>query len=429
MRRLAAPLVAAAALACAACTNDNPSAPEAFDLGPTGEADLAVAGGDDLATPAPADLAPPIDLSSSSPADLAPPGPLSSVRVVGSGEDVLDVSLDQGGGVWWVTSARVSYLPPGRTAPFRYDQSNGLARGWTTWVDDWFNDPDVPTTLPVTFSAVGGAPPGQAIVGNIGAIADRLEVDPATGAILRLENMQVDVSSGEWEKLEQRRRVVATLVVAVDLNGTLNGTAYLGGYHGISAFHGVASDCRCLAFEQHTHYVDDNVLAGSSVRAFDFDADGDLWSGDRKIASLLIQRSRGPNTDLWQPFAAGVDVWPPFSDGDDITGLAVDARGSVWIASSTKGLARLDPPSWRPTYVATPTTDLTGVAVDRAGDVWIGSNSNGLYRHRPSTGAMVRYTTADGLPANQIRRVHADKLTAGGPILVGTRRGAALVTP
>jgi len=429
MRRLAPPLVAVV-LIVAGCTNDSPSAPAAFDLAPPTETtDLGTPPGEasDM-TVAPPDLSSPGSVDLASPADLGPPGPIG-VRVVGGGDDVLDVSIDQGGGLWWVTSARVAYLPPGRTAPFTYNQSNGLARGWTTWVDDWFQNPNVPTTMPVTFSAVGGATPGQAIVGNIGAIADRLEVDPATGAILRLDNMQVDVSSGNVEKLEQRRRVVATLVVAVDLNGTWSGTAYLGGYHGISAFHGLTGDCGCLAFEQHTHFINDQYLAGSSVRAFDFTSDGDLWSGDRKMASLLYQRSRGATASLFESFGAGVDVWPPFTAGDDITGVAVDARGSAFIASSTNGLARLDAPSYAPTYVTMPSNDLTGATFDRAGDLWIGSASSGLYRYRPSTGTFTRYTTADGLPSNTIRRVHADTLTPAGSILVGTRSGAAIITP
>lgn len=429
MCRLAAPLVASVIFVAAGCTNDSPFAPEAFDLGAE---DLATSGDGELDLGAPPDLSigetPDLSVAENPDLALPAPGPLSA-RIVGQGDDALDVSIDQGGGLWWVTSGRVSYLPPGRTTPFRYSQSNGLARGWSTWIDDWFQNPDVPTTMPVTFAAVGGATPGQAIVGNIGAIADRLEVDPATGAILRLENMQVDVSSGDPERLEQRRRVVATLVVAVDLNGTWSGTAYLGGYHGISAIHGIAANCNCMEFEQHTHYISDQYLAGSSVKAFAFTADGDLWSGDRKMASLLLQRSRGPTASLFETFTAGVDVWPPFTTGDDITGAAVDERGNAWVVSSTKGMARLDAPSYAPVYVTMPTNSLTGAAFDRNGDLWIGSASSGLFRYRPSTETFWRYTTGDGLPSNAIRRVHADTLTGAGSILVATSRGVAVVAP
>jgi hypothetical protein len=344
--RLGSALVASmVALSVAACGDAGVSSGDRTDFGTTGggEGDLGVGGAPDLGAGGDVDLGGggPVDLGGGGPADLGgpvtppdlsnlpPPGPLSA-RIVASGEDVLDVSIDQGNGLWWVTSSRVSYLPAGAATPFRYDQSNGLARGQYTWVDDWFNNPGTPTTLPVTFASVGGGVSGQAVVGNIGAIADRLEVDPATGAILRLENMRVDTSSGDPEKLEQERRVVATLVVAVDLNGTWGGTAYLGGYHGISAVHGLTRNCNCMPFEQHTHYTDDRYLGGSSVKAFAFDSDGDLWTGERKMASLLLQRSRGETASLFEPFAAGVDVWPGFEDrNDDINGVAVDAAGVV----------------------------------------------------------------------------------------------------
>src|SRR6185437_180572 len=114
----------------------------------------------------------------------APPTPLSSVGSMLAGVNVADVSTDQGGGIWAVSDSTVYYFPPGATTPFTYDQGDGLARGWHTWKDPYFNGTDDnPAVLPVTFSAVAGATAGQAVVGNIGAIGDRLRVDPKTGDV------------------------------------------------------------------------------------------------------------------------------------------------------------------------------------------------------------------------------------------------------
>src|SRR5438270_897963 len=65
---------------------------------------------------------------------------------------------------------------------------SGLARGWSTWNDPYFG---YGANAPVTFASVAGALSGEAVIGNIGAIADRLQVNPSTGAVTRIDNMKV----------------------------------------------------------------------------------------------------------------------------------------------------------------------------------------------------------------------------------------------
>jgi hypothetical protein len=315
-----------------------------------------------------------------------------------SGEGVLDASLDSGGGIWAVTSARVFYFPSGATTPFTYDQKSGLARGWSTWQDSYFNGtPDHPATLPVTFSAVAGATAGQAVVGNTGAIADRLIVDPSTGNVKRIENLKVTNADSGNETLQAHlERVVATHSILVDLDGTFNGTAYLGGWHGFTALHGMNGDCGCKDFEEHQHFIPGDSMggcdsSGAENGCWDGDvwglartADGDIWAGDRHFVQLLKQRSIGPNADFFDPRAtwlAAVDVWPGVRD--EVHGLAVDGAGGLWVASDGNGLAYLSPGSHSPTFYTTqlPSQHLHGVAVDDAGDVWIGTDRAGLVHH------------------------------------------------
>jgi ligand-binding sensor domain-containing protein len=285
----------------------------------------------------------------------------------------------------------------------------------------------------VTFRSVAGATSGQAIVGNVGAIADRLEVDPATGAILRIENMAVraPTASDSPEKAaeleEQRKRVVLSYAVAVDLNGTLQGTAYLGGTHGTSAFHGVVSSSSS-SFEQHVHAFGNGgtEVLGTDVKALAFDAAGDLWTGELKAVTHLPQRSLGAGASLFQSFDRVIDVWP--GTDDNVEGIGVDGAGTVWVASFTNGLARLGGATFSPTYVTSPSNQFTSLAIDRAGRVWLGSVS-GLHRYTPSTNTWELFTTAHGLPSNGIRAVRADGLTGAGSILVATSNGVAVVTP
>jgi hypothetical protein len=425
-----------------------PDSAAAPDLGvpdqavPSG-ADLERPGGaPDLATHAAADLAAPVDLAhavldggsyvppsgSDDPVAHAPPTPLAVATRLG-GQDVLDASVDQGGGLWAVTTDTVYYFPPGRSSAFTYSQASGLARGWYSWTDTWFD----PGVRPVTFASVAGGAAGEAVIGNIGAIADRLQVNSSTGAVLRIDNMKVTTANtNAAEYPEHLKRVVAALRVAVDLNGTLDGTAYLGGFHGFYAFHGLLADCGCLAFEEHQHYMDEVTIGGADVRALAFSPDGDVWAGDRDFVQLLPQRSRGANVGLFDfDFATGRDVFPGVRD--EVWGLGVDGSGGVFVASYGNGLAYLRPATYVPTYwsraTALPQDHLTDVTVDTHGDVWVATASGGLARLQPSSGTWTYHTTASGLPSNGINRLSVDRYTGAGTIYAATHNGIAVITP
>lgn len=358
----------------------------------------------------------------SHPGGGGPSGPPANATLTGL--DVLDVSVDQGGGVWAVTSSTVYYVAPGRATPFTYNQKNGLARGWYTWTDTWFS----PGKYPVTFSAVAGATPGQAIVGNFGAIADRIQVDPATGAVLHIDNMAVTSAQNPdpTEMKEQQARVVATWRAVADLAGTFNGTAYVGGFHGFSAFHGLDGNCGCSPqFEEHRHYITSSQIYGDDVRGLAITNMGDVWSGDRDGATLLPQRSLGPGGDFWASFTAVVDVWP--STRDEISSVAADASGGVWVGSNVNGLAYLAPATHAVSYVAVPGGNVTSVAVDGKGGVWVGTRSSGL--GHLSGGSWSWYHQSTGLPSDDIHAVYWDRWSGAGRIWVATDYGITSIAP
>jgi hypothetical protein len=382
----------------------------------------------DLATPSASDsgtyVPPP---PSDTPVAHAPSQPLTGARTLLGGQNVLDVSTDQGGGVWAITSTKVWYFPSGGGGPFTYDQSSGLARGQYQWTDTWFD----PGTYPVTFASVAGATPGQAIVGNIGEIADRLQVNASNGAVVRIDNMRVTTANTTPDEFpEHVKRVVAVLRTEADLNGTLNGTAYLGGFHGFYAFHGLDADCGCLAFEEHQHYITDTVVGGGDVRALAFSPDGDVWQGDRDFVTLLPQRSKGARVGLFDyDFVVGRDVFPDVRD--EVWGLGVDRSNGVYVASYGNGLAYLAPGSYAARYWSSATTlpqnHLTDVTVDGAGEAWITTREAGVARYNPAADSWTYYT--NGLASLEINRVYVDKYSASRVIYFATANGITIYRP
>ncbi len=390
---------------------------------------------------------PPADMG---PVDLGPPVTSGNVTVYGKGGDFRDVSTDQGGGIWAVSSSMVFYFK-GSTV-HTYDQSAGLARGKTTWTDTyWFGSPSSPSTQNVTFTTVAGGMAGQVFVGNIGYTGDRLDVNPSTGAVIDVLGMEVTCTqhpcgdpTQQMEEQAQLVREVSSWKAAVDLNGPMAGRAYFGGFHGMSGLSGMTNPTAgglcgdgCYQYEEHLHPFSPSDALGRDVRAIAVTAMGDVWVGDADSIWFVPQRSAGANADFFQnPAIPGqsatyLDVFPGVADM--VFGIAVDAHGGVWVASYGNGLAYLAPGTYSPTYWSTtnglPSNYLTGVAVDAAGDVWIGTQSNGAARYTPTANAWSAFTTASGLPSNDIRSVSVDKYGDGRSVLFATPNGAAVYHP
>jgi hypothetical protein len=421
---------------------------------PGGTPDLAVA----TAAPPSTDLGVPVDAAhapyappqggawspppgSRTPVAHAPPAPWTSASSMFAGVNVLDVSTDSGGGVWAVSASKVYYLPPGSSTPIVYDQTNGLARGQYTWQDPYYNGtPSSPATIQVTFASVGGATPGQAIVGNIGAIGDRLVVDARTGAVKSVENFRITTASTPAAFLDDHtQRVVGTHKVMVDLQGNRNGTAYMGGWHGFYAVAGLNGDCQCSSdFEEHQHFVPGSGCDSSPPADGCWDGDvwglalspkGDVWAGDRHFVQLLTQGSLGPKAGLMDgQFAAGIDVFPGVRD--EVRGLAVDVAGGVWVSSDGNGLAYLHPDSWTPIYWSSATTlpldYLRGAVIDREGDLWIGTDGAGIARYHGLTNTWTYYTAASGLPDDFINTIYLDQFSQTNRIFVATQKGVTI---
>ncbi|HEX4461994.1 MAG TPA: two-component regulator propeller domain-containing protein [Polyangia bacterium] len=392
-------------------------------------------------------MPPPGDMATFTP---GPPITSGHVTTYGSGGDFRDVSTDASDNIWAVTPSTVYYLVGGTS--YAYDQKSGLARSLYTYTDDYYciGSTPCPATNPVSFSTVSGGNAGQAFVGNIGYTGDRLDVDPASGAVRDVVGMQVTATqqSGSEELPEQQRREIASWRAVVDLDGPMNGRAYFGGFHGLSALNGMNAPMAgglcgdgCAAYEEHVHpfSADNTTVLGRDIRAIALTAQHDVWIGDADALWFFPQLSAGADSDFFQKFgipgksgATSIDV---FAGVDDyIYGVAVDGAGGIWVASGGNGLAYLAPGSYATSYWTTtnglPQNNLTGLAIDGNGDVWMGTGSAGVARFTPSTQTWDYLTEADGLPSNDIRAIHVDRFAGAGKwIWVATDNGVAVYKP
>ena len=374
------------------------------------------------------------------------PGTLSGVTLLQTGHDFNDVSADQGGNLWATTQKALYFFRGGGGDPITYDTSSGLAQGHATWTDTyWFGSPDNPSTQTTTFSAVAGGTAGEVFVGHLGMIGDRLQVDPASGAVQSIESLAVTAiqQMDPTELGPQQQREVSVLRAVVDLAGPFGGTVYFGGWHGTSALHGMTlprqtSVCGCYDYEEHVHPFGDggDAIFGTDVRGLALTPEGDLWMGDRRALYFMPERSAGPMADFFQPIGipgrpvnSVIDVFPGV---DDFTyGIALDANGGVYVASFGNGLAYLAPGSYVATYFTAantlPSNDLTDVVVDRNGDVWIGTHGAGIARYTPSAATFTYYTAKSGLPSGNIRRLSLDPFRTDARVLyIATDNGIAI---
>ncbi len=153
----------------------------------------------------------------------------------------------------------------------------------------------------------------------------------------------------------------------------------------------------------------DEGLPQNSVHAIAQTADGYLWVGTREglarfdgVRFTTVENAAAPHLK---------DAW--------ITALCVSRDGSLWIATDSNGVTRLQAGKVS-NFTDTnglPSNQTRCLAEDRDGNIWIGSE-DGLTRFRD--GQFKTFTDQDGLTDNSVRAVCED---SQGIIRVATRSG------
>ncbi len=133
---------------------------------------------------------------------------------------------------------------------------------------------------------------------------------------------------------------------------------------------------------------------------------GDIYVGT--TAGLSIYRD-GKFTDTLVKKSDGVKI--------SITALYEDASGVLWVGSTDGTFYRLENGAWKQFSIGDDSIIWT-INKDRSGVVRIGTDK-GLHEFRGEK-SIKKYTTADGLPSNDIKIIHEDRQ---GAIWIGTYGG------
>ncbi|MBK9376160.1 MAG: hypothetical protein IPN03_21160 [Holophagales bacterium] len=183
---------------------------------------------------------------------------------------------------------------------------------------------------------------------------------------------------------------------------TRDGYLWVGTQEGLARFDGV----RFRVWDERTN----PELRSGSIASLLEDSRGRLWIG---LSGGVARLEAGIITSLDAGLAQGVTAWSMCETPD----------GDVWVATSGAGLLRFrgKEKTAFTTADGLPSNDLRSICRDRAGDLWVGTSGKGVFRMR--NGMITVVDTSKGLSSDVVRSVapHAD-----GGIWVGTAGGGLL---
>jgi len=161
-----------------------------------------------------------------------------------------------------------------------------------------------------------------------------------------------------------------------------------------------------------------------AVTAFAEDGSGNLWLGFYN-GEILRRRPGAPGFEV-----LGLETG---LGGGFIGDLHLDGRGRLWIATSGRGVQRVDDPAAPRPHAAAVYTTRQGLASNRvhciasdAGGVLYLGTGRGVDRLDPATGRVDHLGMADGLPASEVVVAHRDRR---GILWFGTLHGLARYDP
>ncbi len=181
-------------------------------------------------------------------------------------------------------------------------------------------------------------------------------------------------------------------------------------------------------WHQYLHHLD----TGEDIKQLTslvYDAKQRLWVNTQTslVAFTIIPRAEA-HSKLIEVKHLKPDLGP---SAFPLHVFAVDRRGYVWVTITDGRVAKLDPEKQKPVKIYTTAEGLPGYALvlyqDREQNIWLGGFGGGLIM-LPAAGAgkmpVSRFTTAEGLPDNEVRAVIQDR---EGKIWVGTRTGGLAI--
>ena len=354
-------------------------------------------------------------------------------RQHGGPQEVMGVSMDEGGNVWVAGGAEGLFLlEPGATRFRRFTAGDGLA----SYVGLFG-----PTVYDVI--SVAGGPAGTVFVGYRGLFGPHEEQDPpellrsgdADRVTLQAGGLAVthfDISSPPGPDYPNGRDKIRSVLRIVYDGAT--GDVWFGGNHGVAMW----SQRYGRVFE-HQHATITGYTASGTYLFMSGDwyglvltPSGDVWmGGGHRVGRLNYATGGGfwasiePTLDIW-PDAVPRDARADQRTDDLVQDLALGPGGELWVGSMANGLAEVtsggtlffrDGPLYRA---------VTSLEVDPAGgSVWVGHLYGGLTR---LVGGQRIYLDRQMLGGALVERSVPDiqsKVRGGRRyILVAFRRGA-----
>ena len=180
------------------------------------------------------------------------------------------------------------------------------------------------------------------------------------------------------------------------------------------------------------HYTSDNAGSGSlsndRVHALTYDEEGDLWIGTDYGLDRYI-----PSSDSFEHFRYRSS--DSLSINYNIVRIVFkDAKGGMWIGTGGGGLSKMmkgeDGQIYFKHYTTAdglPNNNISGIVEDDQHNLWI-TTYQGLAKFDPDTEKFKTYTTQDGLQGPEFIRRSAEKL-ADGRIMVGGYNGLNIFDP
>ncbi len=161
-------------------------------------------------------------------------------------------------------------------------------------------------------------------------------------------------------------------------------------------------------------------LQGSSVLSLYEDAEGDHWIGTETSGLHVLRRLMFRS----EPALAGAAVTSTVQTGV-VQASSKDGERSIWVGTRDDGVRERRNGVWQPALTAPALTSAVVLCMAPAagGGVWVGTPDGlNLIGADGRAAAVVRMTSADGLPDDTVRSLAAD---TDGSVWAGTRHGLA----
>lgn len=363
--------------------------------------------------------------------ESAPLPPPDELITPGNGlsDSFVDAQHDAAGNLWAVTGSHLFLRRAGYIAWESFNSGDGLSGQQILSVGG-----GVAGTAWVGFKGIGDGdetdPPEWRYTGG----AEKVVL---TSSGLDVTHYEFIAPPGTYSQYpDGRYKLRRTLRVYPTKVGPFAGDAWFGANHGMAQVNAAGE-----AIEHHHPLlcVWDDALGDCStthegdVPAVGFYANGNILFGGTYGIGSLVYANGSKNGDFWgaEPIHnQNVFVHPlsPNANGsEDIVGVAASSDGSVWAVSHHSGLAHLhlDGKTIDVFQEAQglPSNRIEDMAIDSADNLWLATTEKGLFKIDLHTGA---FRQASGLPSALTRRVVFETLTSGRRITAIVNRGIAV---